>query len=158
MEKLQTPHPTGATARSIAAPRDAGRNILETAREAGQFTTFLTAIDRAGMRATLASDGPFTVFAPSDAAFADLPEGAVQSLLDEPDQLAAVLNYHLVRGRLSSADVAQLKTARTVQGEDLPLLVDGWIHVDWARVLSADIEASNGVIHVIDRVLLPAAV
>ena len=122
------------------ASRDSGaatrKDIVETAREAGKFTTLLTAIDRAGLRATLAGEGPFTIFAPSDEAFAQLPEGAVQTLLGEP---------------------SKLRTAPTVHGEDLPLSVDGCIRVDWAQVLSADIEASNGLIHVIDRVLLPAA-
>ena len=151
------PRRTKAANGSRATGAATRKDIVETAREAGKFTTLLTAIDRAGLRATLAGEGPFTIFAPSDEAFAQLPEGAVQTLLGEPAKLAEVLTYHVVRGRVTAADVARLRTAPTVHGEDLPLSVDGCIRVDWARVLSADIEASNGLIHVIDRVLLPAA-
>jgi uncharacterized surface protein with fasciclin (FAS1) repeats len=131
------------------------KNIVETARDAGTFTTLIAAIDRAGLAATLTGEGPFTVFAPSDEAFAQLPDGAVESLLAEPDKLAEVLTYHVVPGRVTAADVVGLATAPTVQGEELPVSVDGSIHVDGARVLNADIEASNGIIHVIDRVLIP---
>ena len=134
------------------------KNIVETARDAGKFTTLIAAIDRAGLESTLAGEGPFTVFAPSDEAFAQLPEGTVDSLLAEPDKLASVLTYHVVPGRVTAADVVGLATAPTVQGEELPVSVDGSVHVDGARVISADIEASNGIIHVIDRVLLPAGV
>jgi uncharacterized surface protein with fasciclin (FAS1) repeats len=134
------------------------KNIVETARDAGTFTTLIAAIDRAGLESTLTGEGPFTVFAPSDEAFAQLPDGAVESLLAEPDKLAEVLTYHVVPGRVTAADVVGLATAPTVQGEELPVSVDGSIHVDGARVLNADIEASNGIIHVIDRVLLPASI
>jgi uncharacterized surface protein with fasciclin (FAS1) repeats len=134
------------------------KNIVETARDAGEFTTLIAAIDRAGLEATLAGEGPFTVFAPSDEAFAQLPDGTVDSLLAEPDQLAQVLTYHVVPGRVTAAEVVGLATAPTVQGEELPVSVDGSIHVDGARVINADIEASNGIIHVIDRVLLPASI
>jgi uncharacterized surface protein with fasciclin (FAS1) repeats len=132
------------------------KNIVETARGAGTFTTLIAAIDRAGLEATLAGEGPFTVFAPSDEAFAQLPDGTVDSLLAEPDKLAQVLTYHVVPGRVTAGDVVGLASAPTVQGEELPVSVDGSIHVDGARVINADIEASNGIIHVIDRVLLPA--
>jgi uncharacterized surface protein with fasciclin (FAS1) repeats len=134
------------------------KNIVETARDAGTFTTLIAAIDRAGRESTLAGEGPFTVFAPSDEAFAQLPEGTVDSLLAEPDRLAEVLTYHVVPGRVTAADVVGLATAPTVQGEELRVSVDGGVHVDGARVLNADIEASNGIIRVIDRVLLPAAI
>ena len=134
------------------------KNIVETAREAGTFTTLIAAIDRAGLEPTLAGEGPFTVFAPSDEAFAQLPDGTVDSLLAEPDKLAEVLTYHVVPGRVTAADVVGLATAPTVQGEELRVSVDGSVHVDGARVISADIEASNGLIHVIDRVLLPAGI
>jgi len=132
------------------------KNIVETARDAGSFTTLVTALDRAGLEATLAGEGPFTVFAPSDEAFAALSEGALDGLLAEPEKLAAVLAYHVVPGRVTAAEAAELKSAPTVQGEELPLSIDGEVHVAGARVVSADIEASNGLIHVIDRVLLPA--
>ncbi len=134
------------------------RNLLETARAAGAFTTLLTAIERAGLGPTLAEDGPFTVFAPHDDAFAELPKGAVDSLLAERDTLASVLTYHLVPGRLPVAEVASLRRVHTLQGERLRLSLDVEVHVDGARVLDADIEASNGLIHVVDRVLLPAQI
>jgi uncharacterized surface protein with fasciclin (FAS1) repeats len=134
------------------------KNIVETTRDAGTFTTLIAAIDRAGLESTLAGEGPFTVFAPSDEAFAQLPDGTVDSLLAEPAKLAQVLTYHVVPGRVTAADVVGLTTAPTVNGEELPVSVDGGIHVDGARVISADIEASNGIIHVVDRVLLPAGI
>jgi uncharacterized surface protein with fasciclin (FAS1) repeats len=134
------------------------QNILETARAAGTFTTLLAAIERAGLTPTLADDGPFTVFAPPDEAFSELPDGAVESLLAEPDTLASVVTYHLVPGRLPLSEVAYLRRASTLQGETLRLSLDGEVHVDGARLIDADIEASNGLIHVIDRVLLPAQI
>jgi uncharacterized surface protein with fasciclin (FAS1) repeats len=134
------------------------KNIVETARDAGTFTTLIATIDRAGLESTLAGEGPFTVFAPSDEAFAQLPEGTVDSLLAEPAKLAKVLTYHVVPGRVTAADVVGLTTAPTVNGEELPVSLDGSVHIDGARVLNADIEASNGIIHVVDRVLLPASV
>jgi uncharacterized surface protein with fasciclin (FAS1) repeats len=134
------------------------QNIVETVRHAGSFTTLVAAIDRAGLETTLAGAGPFTFFAPGDEAFAQLPEGTVESLLAEPEKLAQVLTYHVVLGRVTAADVVRLATATTVQGEALPVSVDGSIRVDNARLLNADIEASNGIIHTVDRVLLPAAI
>lgn len=133
------------------------KNIVETAGEAGSFTTLLAAVDAAGLGETLAAGGPFTVFAPSDGAFAKLPEGTVESLLADPEKLTAVLTYHVVPGRVTAADAAGLSSTPTVQGSELSISVDGGVHVGDASVVSADIEASNGLIHVIDRVLLPAA-
>jgi uncharacterized surface protein with fasciclin (FAS1) repeats len=133
------------------------KNIVETAREAGSFTTLLAAVDAAGLEPTLADGGPFTLFAPSDDAFAKLPAGTVESLLADPAKLTDVLTYHVVPGRVSAAEAAALSSTPTVQGTDLPLAVNGGVEVGDARVVTADIEASNGVIHVIDRVLLPAA-
>ena len=133
------------------------KNIVETAREAGSFTTLLAAVDAAGLGDTLAEDGPFTVFAPRDEAFAELPSGMVASLLADPARLTESVSYHVVPGHVSSADAASLSSAPTVQGADLPISADGGMHVGDATVVSADIEATNGVIHVIDRVLLPAA-
>ena len=133
------------------------KNIVETAREAGSFTTLLAAVDAAGLGDTLAGGGPFTVFAPSDEAFAKLPAGTVESLLVDRAKLTDVLTYHVVPGRVTAAEVVQLETAPTVQGAELPITTDGGVHVGDANVVSADIEATNGVIHVIDRVLLPAA-
>jgi uncharacterized surface protein with fasciclin (FAS1) repeats len=133
-------------------------NILQTARAAGRLSTLVTAIDQAGLNHVLEHDGPYTVFAPSDEAFARLPDGAVQSLLAAPDTLADVVNYHLVPGRMMAADVAGRTSAETLQGEDLAISNHGVIHIDGARLVSGDLEASNGVIHVIDRVLLPARI
>ncbi len=133
------------------------KNILETAREAGSFTTLLAAVDAADLSETLAGGGPFTVFAPTDEAFAKLPEGTVESLLADPSKLTDVLTYHVVPSRVRAADAAAIWSAPTVQGSALPISIDGGVHVGDASVVSADIEASNGVIHVIDRVLLPAA-
>jgi uncharacterized surface protein with fasciclin (FAS1) repeats len=133
------------------------KNIVETAREAGSFTTLLAAVDAAGLGDTLAGGGPFTVFAPTDEAFARLPAGTVDALLADPAKLTDVLTYHVVSGRVTAAEVVQLESAVTVQGGDLPIATDGGVHVGGATVVSADIEAGNGLIHVIDRVLLPAA-
>jgi len=137
--------------------QDMSTNIVETAREAGSFTTLLAAVDAAGLGETLAGGGPFTVFAPSDEAFARLPAGTVESLLADPAKLTDVLTYHVVPGRVSAAQVVHLDSAPTVHGVDLPITIDGGVHVGGANVVAADIEAGNGVIHVIDRVLLPAA-
>jgi uncharacterized surface protein with fasciclin (FAS1) repeats len=133
------------------------KNIVETARDAGSFTTLLAAVDAAGLGDTLAEAGPFTVFAPSDDAFAKLPTGTVESLLADPAKLTDVLTYHVVPGRVTAADAAALSAAPTVQGTELPIATNGMVQVGDANVVTADIEASNGVIHVIDRVLLPAA-
>src|SRR5512142_2676652 len=103
------------------------KNIVETAREAGSFTTLLAAVDAAGLRDTLADGGPFTVFAPTDEAFAELPAGTVESLLADPAQLTGVLTYHVVRGRVTAADAAALSSAPTVQGEELPISFNGGI-------------------------------
>ena len=132
-------------------------NILETAREAGSFTMLLAAVDAVGLGDTLAEGGPFTVFAPTDEAFAKLPAGTVELLLADPAKLTAVLTYHVVPGRVTAADAAGLSSAPTVQGEELPISMNGGIRVADANVVRADIEAGNGLIHVIDRVLLPAA-
>jgi uncharacterized surface protein with fasciclin (FAS1) repeats len=133
-------------------------NILQTARAAGSLGTLVTAIDRAGLNDVLEHEGPYTVFAPSDEAFARLPDGAVQSLLAAPDTLADVVNYHLVPGRITAADITRRISAETLQGEDLTISNHGVVRIDGARLVSGDLEASNGVIHVIDRVLLPARI
>jgi uncharacterized surface protein with fasciclin (FAS1) repeats len=133
-------------------------DIVETARTAGEFTTLLAAIDRAGLAERLAGEGPYTVFAPSDKAFARLPDGVIDSLLATPDTLADIVSYHVVPGRLTAADVARRASAETFQGEDLTISNSGDVRVDGAHLVKGDIEASNGVIHVIDRVLLPARI
>jgi uncharacterized surface protein with fasciclin (FAS1) repeats len=134
----------------------AGQDLVETAVAAGQFTTLVAAVQAAGLVETLQGEGPFTVFAPTDAAFAKLPAGALEGLLANPDQLRAVLLYHVVPGRVTAAQVTRLESATTAQGSAVPVRVgDGRVSVGGAEVVQADVQASNGVIHVIDTVLLP---
>ena len=104
---------------------------------------------------TLKSEGPFTVFAPTDEAFAALPEGTVEGLLADPEALAAILTYHVVAGKVMSTDLSDGMTAMTVNGADVTIMTEGGVMVNGANVVAADIEASNGVIHVIDTVLMP---
>jgi uncharacterized surface protein with fasciclin (FAS1) repeats len=132
-------------------------NIVETAKEAGSFETLLSAVDAAGLGETLAGGGPFAVFAPTDEAFAALPQGTLQSLLDDPPALARVLTYHVVPGRITSAEIMGDSEQKTVEGSTLEIAVNGGVTVNDATVIKADVEAENGVIHVIDRVLIPAA-
>jgi uncharacterized surface protein with fasciclin (FAS1) repeats len=133
------------------------RDLVETAAAAGGFETLLAAAQAAGLVETLRGAGPFTVFAPTDEAFAALPAGTVEGLLKDRDALRAVLLYHVVPARVTSAGVAGVSSAETVHGASLRIRVsDGRVQVgDDATVVQADVLASNGVIHVIDRVLLP---
>jgi uncharacterized surface protein with fasciclin (FAS1) repeats len=131
-------------------------NIVETAVEAGTFTTLVAAVEAAGLVETLSGEGPFTVFAPTDEAFAALPEGTVEGLLEDPEALAAVLTYHVVPGAVMSGDLSDGMTATTVNGADITVSIDmGTVMINDATVTTADIETSNGVIHVIDSVILP---
>ncbi len=131
-------------------------DIVETAVAAGGFQTLVTAVQAAGLVETLKGEGPFTVFAPTDEAFAKLPAGALEALLADKDQLTKVLTYHVVPGRVLAKDVAGLKTARTVSGLEAPIDTSDGVKVAGARVVKADITCRNGVIHVIDAVMLPA--
>ncbi len=131
-------------------------DIVATATSAGQFKTLLTALDAAGLTSALQGPGPFTVFAPTDAAFAKLPKGTVEALLQDPDKLKAVLTYHVVPGNLKAADVLGGAALVTLQGETLKASMDGGTaRVDGAAIVTTDLECSNGVVHVIDTVLLP---
>jgi uncharacterized surface protein with fasciclin (FAS1) repeats len=131
-------------------------DLVETAVAAGQFTTLVKAVQAAGLVSTLQGEGPFTVFAPTDAAFAKLPAGALEQLLANPDQLKAVLLYHVVPGKVTAEQVTKLDNARTAQGASVPVRVEGGkVMVGGAQVVTTDIAASNGVIHVIDTVMLP---
>jgi uncharacterized surface protein with fasciclin (FAS1) repeats len=133
-------------------------NIVETAQGAGQFNTLLAAAKAAGLAPTLSGKGPFTVFAPTDAAFEKLPKGTVANLLkpENKQKLAAILKYHVVAGEIDSADIKPGRThVKTVNGKSLSVRKHGGVSVNGAKVVSADIKASNGVIHVIDKVLLP---
>ncbi len=133
------------------------KDIVDTAVEAGTFTTLVAAAEAAGLVETLKGDGPFTVFAPTDEAFAALPEGTVESLLADPEALAAILTYHVVPGEVMSTDLSNNMMATTVNGADVTIMTEGGVTVDGANVVAADIDASNGVIHVIDAVILPAS-
>ena len=143
---------------AFASVSTKAQDIVDTAIAAGQFETLVAAVQAAGLVEVLKGDGPFTVFAPTDEAFAALPAGTVDNLLkpENKDQLAAVLTYHVVPGKIMSADIAG-KTAEvtTVQGSDLSVNATDGVMVDNATVVAADIEADNGVIHVIDQVVLP---
>lgn len=132
-------------------------DIVDTAVEAGSFTTLVAALEAAGLVETLKGEGPFTVFAPTDEAFAALPEGTVDSLLEpeNQDQLVSILTYHVVPGEVMSGDLSDGMTAETVQGQEVTISVGDGVMVNGADVVTADIEASNGVIHVIDEVILP---
>ena len=145
-----TPTKTATTAKA---------DIVDTAVAADDFNTLVAAVTAADLASVLKSDGPFTVFAPTDAAFAALPPGTVDNLLkpENKDQLVAVLTYHVVAGKVMSSDLAGKKlSVPTVQGSNVDVdATGGGVTVDGANVIAADIEASNGVIHVIDKVILP---
>lgn len=149
-----------STAAALTAPAYAGghsMDIVDTAAGAGSFNTLVAAVEAAGLVETLKGEGPFTVFAPTDEAFAALPEGTVEDLLkpENKDQLTAILTYHVVPGKVMSTDLSNNMMATTVQGGDVTIMTEGGVMVNGANVVQADIEASNGVIHVIDAVILP---
>lgn len=130
-------------------------DIVDTAIAAGSFKTLVTAVKAAGLVDTLKSKGPFTVFAPTDEAFAKLPKGTVESLLKDIPKLKAVLTYHVIAGKVMAADVVKLKSAKTVQGQEVKIDASKGVKINDATVTKADIKTDNGVIHVIDKVLLP---
>ncbi|MEM8683710.1 MAG: fasciclin domain-containing protein [Pseudomonadota bacterium] len=145
---------------AVATAHDHGmkKDIVDTAVGAGTFNTLAAALTAADLVDTLKGEGPFTVFAPTDDAFAKLPEGTVENLLkpENKDQLIAVLTYHVVAGKVMAADVVKLDAATTVNGADVTIKAsDAGVMVDGANVITTDIAASNGVIHVIDAVILP---
>jgi uncharacterized surface protein with fasciclin (FAS1) repeats len=142
-------------AAKTAESTPATMNIVEVAASAGSFNTLLTAAKAAGLAETLASGGPFTVFAPTDEAFAALPAGTVDALLKDTEKFKAILLYHVVSGTVMAKDVAGLTTATTLQGGDLKIDTSHGVMINDAMVVKADVVASNGVIHVINKVLLP---
>ena len=151
---------TAATlAFATASFAGAKKDIVDTAVNAGSFETLVAAVQAAGLVDTLKGDGPFTVFAPTDEAFAALPAGTVEELLkpENKDQLTAILTYHVVPGKVMSTDLQDDMEAATVQGEAVTIDLDNGVMVEGATVTAADIETSNGVIHVIDTVILPDA-
>ena len=153
--------PTVATAQKAPHAKKAPtKNIVQVAVGAGTFNTLVAAVKAAGLAETLQGAGPFTVFAPSDAAFAKLPPGTVEALLADKAKLASILTYHVVAGKVMARDIVKAKgaTPTTVNGQALDVAVRGGkVYVNGARVVTADVAASNGVIHVIDTVLLPKA-
>lgn len=144
---------------AVFAGSMAKKDIVETAVEAGTFNTLVAAVQAADLVETLQSEGPFTVFAPTDEAFAALPEGTVDNLLkpENKDQLVEILTYHVVPGKVMSTDLTADTMATTAQGTDVEILVGEGVTVNGAAVVTPDVEASNGVIHVIDAVILPAS-
>ncbi|WP_226592972.1 fasciclin domain-containing protein [Microseira wollei] len=132
-------------------------NIVDTAVKAGSFSTLVAAIKAANLVDTLKGAGPFTVFAPTDEAFAKLPEGTVDSLLKDIPKLKKILTYHVVSGKVMAADVVKLKSAKTVEGSDVKIdASNGGVKVNDSTVSTPDVAADNGVIHIIDTVLMPA--
>jgi uncharacterized surface protein with fasciclin (FAS1) repeats len=134
------------------------KDIVDTAVGAGSFKTLVTAVSKAGLVETLKGEGPFTVFAPTDEAFEKLPAGTVAELIkpENKDKLTSILTYHVVAGKVMAKDVVKLSEAETVQGSSVKIKVeDGKVYIDNAQVVKADIHTSNGVIHVIDSVILP---
>jgi uncharacterized surface protein with fasciclin (FAS1) repeats len=142
-----------------AAPASAQtKDIVDTAVGAGMFNTLVTAVKAAGLVDTLKGAGPFTVFAPTDEAFAKIPKATLDALLQDQAKLKEVLTYHVVPGKVMAADVVKLKDAKTVQGSSVKIAVNGGtVSVDNAKVVKTDVAASNGVIHVIDTVIMPKA-
>ena len=146
----------GGTGPASAGTRASKVDIVQTAVAAGQFTTLASLLQKAGLVDTLATGGPFTVFAPTDAAFAKVPKATLDALAADPAKLKAVLLYHVVPGRVTAADVVKLTSAKTAEGRSLGIkVVNGSVFVDGAQVTTPDVEATNGVIHVIDSVLIP---
>lgn len=131
------------------------KNIVESAIDAGQFNTLVAAVKAAGLVETLSGKGPFTVFAPNDAAFAKLPKGTVEGLLKDKAKLTDILTYHVVSGKVMAKDVMKMKSAKTLQGGNLTFDTSDGVKVNDAKVIQADIEVSNGVCHMIDTVLMP---
>ncbi len=131
-------------------------NIVETAVTAGSFKTLVAAVTAAELVETLSGPGPFTVFAPSDEAFAKLPAGTVEGLLADKAKLTSILTYHVVAGKHLAADVVKLGSVKTLQGQDAVIETEGGASIAGAKIVKTDIETSNGIIHVIDSVIMPA--
>lgn len=141
---------------AFAGGKKSSKNIVETALAAGNFNTLAKALTEAGLVGELQKEGPFTVFAPTDEAFSKLPKGTLENLLKDKETLKKVLLYHVVSGKVMASDVVNLKSATTLEGDDVKIkTVDGNVMINNAKVIKADVGASNGVIHVIDTVLIP---
>lgn len=146
---------TKESSSSNMAMAGADKDIVDTAVAAGTFTTLVVAVQEAGLVDTLKGEGPFTVFAPTDDAFAKIPDDQLQALLADKEALTAVLTYHVVSGKVMAKDVVNLTSAKTVQGSSIDIDTSNGVRVDGANVIKTDILTSNGVIHVIDTVLMP---
>lgn len=156
IEEAQEATQEAIEAEETAQEAEERLNLVETAVESGQFDTLIAAVQAADLEETLSGEGPFTVFAPTDSAFDALPEGTLDELLDDEEALTNVLLYHVADGELMAADVVEMESIETLQGEELAVNVtDDTVMVDNATIITTDIEASNGVIHVIDAVLIP---
>jgi uncharacterized surface protein with fasciclin (FAS1) repeats len=155
MQKLIVAAAIVAVTAAAAPVRAAEKDIVDTAVSAGSFTTLVKLVKEAGLVDTLKGPGPFTVFAPTDEAFAKVPKATLDALAADKDKLRAVLTYHVVPGRVMAADVTTLTGAKTVQGQSVAISTSGGVKVDNANVVKTDIACTNGVIHVIDSVILP---
>jgi uncharacterized surface protein with fasciclin (FAS1) repeats len=131
-------------------------DIVDTAVKAGSFATLVAAVKAAGLVETLKGTGPFTVFAPTDEAFAKLPKGTVDALLKDIPKLKKILTYHVVSGKVMAADVVKLKSAKTVEGSEVKIDASSGVKINNSTVTTPDVAADNGVIHIIDTVLMPA--
>jgi transforming growth factor-beta-induced protein len=147
----------GSSVTTVAYKKEAKMDIVDTAVNAGSFKTLAAALQAAGLVDTLKGKGPFTVFAPTDEAFAKLPPGTVETLLkpENKAKLAGILTYHVVSGNVKAADVVKLKSAKTVQGQSVAIDAADGVKINDSKVVKADVECGNGVIHVMDTVLLP---
>jgi uncharacterized surface protein with fasciclin (FAS1) repeats len=131
-------------------------DIVDTAVAAGSFTTLVKAVQAAGLVETLKGEGPFTVFAPTDEAFAKIPTDTINAVLADKEKLTAILTYHVVAGKVMASDVVNLTSATTVQGGEIRISTDNGVRINDANVIQTDIECDNGVIHVIDSVIMPS--
>ena len=147
---------SASKASAVMSQAATSQDLVDVAAGAGSFQTLVAAVQAAGLVDVLKSKGPFTIFAPTDEAFAKLPEGTLEALLKDQDKLAAILTYHVVPGKLMAADVTGLSKAKTVQGQEIRIETGKGVMINQANVIQTDIAASNGVIHVIDSVILPS--
>ncbi|MDN7025938.1 fasciclin domain-containing protein [Methanoculleus sp. FWC-SCC1] len=155
---MAAPACTACPGQTVAEPMQENPNIVELASGVDDLSTLVTAVQAADLVDTLSAEGPYTVFAPTNAAFDELPDGVLEDLLANPDELANVLTYHVVEGIYCADDLADIDTLTTVQGDEIRITVtDGGVMVNDAMVIDANIDASNGVVHVIDGVLIPPA-
>jgi uncharacterized surface protein with fasciclin (FAS1) repeats len=147
-----------ADSKTVKAKADSDKSpdIVTTAIESGKFEVLVSAVKAAGLVDALKGDGPFTVFAPTDEAFAELPEGALEGLLDDTEKLKSILTYHVVEGAVTSDQVVKIKSAKTLNGKPIMVAVkDGRVMINDVNVIATDIMCSNGVIHVVDKVIMP---